>query len=175
MRILKKILLFILALIGLLLVVALFIPNDYTVTHTVTINKPQKEVYDYVKTLKNQEEWSSWVLADPNIKLTYSGVDGTVGATQTWKGNEDVGEGSQTITKLDGERIDIDLHFIKPFEGDNKAASIIKAVNANSCTHTEEFYGTESYPKNLMSLLAKKFIGDSFEKNGENIKKALEK
>lgn len=175
MRIIKKLLIFILTLIGLLLVVALFIPNDYTVTHTITINKSQKEVYDYVKNLKNQEEWSSWVLADPNIKLTYSGVDGTVGAKQTWKGNEDVGEGSQTITKLDGERIDIDLHFVKPFEGDSKAASIIKAVDANSCTHTEEFYGTESYPKNLMSILAKKFIGDAFEKNGENLKKALEK
>lgn len=175
MRILKKILIFILALIGLLLVVALFIPNNYTVTHTVTINKPQKEVYDFVKTLKNQEEWSSWVLSDPNIKLTYTGVDGTVGAKQTWKGNEDVGEGSQTITKLDGERIDIDLDFIKPFEGYSKGASIIKAVNANSCTHTEEFYGTESYPKNLMSILAKKFIGDAFEKNGENLKKAIEK
>lgn len=175
MKIIKKIFFFLIGLVALLLIIALFIPNDYTVTHTIKINKPQKEVYDYVKTLKNQEQWSSWVLTDPNIKLTYTGTDGTVGATQTWKGNEDVGEGTQTITKLDGERIDIDLHFVKPFEGDSKAASIIKAVDANSCTHTEEFYGTEAYPKNLMSLLAKKFIGDAFEKNGENLKKALEK
>lgn len=175
MRIIKKILIFILALVGLLLVVALFIPNEYTVSHTITINKPQKEVYDYVKTLKNQEQWSSWVLADPNIKLTYTGTDGTVGATQAWEGNDEVGAGSQTITKLDGERIDIVLHFIKPFEGNSKAASIIKAVDANSCTHTEEFYGTEPYPKNLMSILFKKFIGEAFEKNGKNLKKALEK
>lgn len=175
MKIIKKIFFFLGALIILLLVVALFIPNDYTVTHTVTIKKPQKEVYDYVKNLKNQEVWSSWVLADPNIKLTYTGTDGTVGATQAWDGNDEVGAGSQTITKLDGERIDIDLHFIKPFEGDSKGASIIKAIDANSCTHTEEFYGNEPYPKNLMSILFKKFIGDSFEKNGENLKKALEK
>ena len=91
-----------------LLVVALFIPCEYTVSHTVTINKPHKEVYEYAKMLQNQKEWSVWVQADPNIKLTYSGEDGTVGASQTWEGNDDVGSGSQTITKLDGERIEVD-------------------------------------------------------------------
>lgn len=175
MRIIKKILIFLVALIILLLVVALFIPNDYKVTHTVTIKKPQKEVYDYVRMLKNQENWSTFVEADPNVKLTYSGVDGEVGATQTWNGNDDVGEGSQTITKLDGERIDIKLHFIRPFEGDNMAASIIKAVDANTCTHTEEFNGSESYPMNLMNIPFKMMLGDYFEKNGENLKKVLEK
>lgn len=143
MKILKKIFIFLIGLIALLLIIALFIPNEYKVTHTVTINKPQKEVYDYVKILKNQEQWSTFIEADPNVKITYSGTDGTVGATQSWNGNDDVGEGSQTITNMNGERIDIKLHFIRPFEGDNMAASIIKAVDANSCTHTEEFNGSE--------------------------------
>lgn len=175
MRILKKIFIFIVGLIALLLIIALFIPNDYKVTHTVTINKPQKEVYDYVRMQKNNEKWSTFFEGDPNIKLTYEGTDGTVGAQQSWNGNDDVGEGSQTITKLDGERIDILLHFVRPFEGDNKAASIIKAVDANSCTHTEEFNGSESYPKNLMNIPMKMMLKNAFEKNGEKLKKALEK
>ncbi|CCG53974.1 Protein of unknown function precursor [Flavobacterium indicum GPTSA100-9 = DSM 17447] len=175
MKIIKRIFLFLGILVLILLVVALFIPCEYTVSHTVTINKPQKEVYEYAKMLQNQKEWSVWVQADPNIRLTYSGEDGTVGASQTWEGNDDVGAGSQTITKLDGERIEVDLHFIKPFEGNQKAATIIKAINANSCTHTEEFYGHDPYPLNLMSIIGKKMIKDAFGKNGENLKKILEK
>ncbi|SEP83470.1 SRPBCC family protein [Flavobacterium urocaniciphilum] len=175
MKILKKIFIFIVGLIALLLIIALFIPNDYKVTHTVTINKPQKEVYDYVRMQKNNEKWSTFFEGDPNIKLTYEGTDGTVGAKQSWNGNDDVGEGSQTITKLDGERIDILLHFVRPFEGDNKAASIIKAVDTNSCTHTEEFNGSESYPMNLMNIPMKMMLKNAFEKNGEKLKKVLEK
>lgn len=175
MRIIKKILIFLAALIALLLVAALFIPNDYTVSHTTTINKPQKEVYDYVRMQKNNEKWSTFFEGDPNIKLTYTGEDGTVGSSQYWNGNDDVGEGSQTITKIDGERIDILLHFVRPFEGDNKAASIVKAVDANSCTFTEEFHGSESYPMNLMNIPFKMMLGSAFEKNGEKLKSVLEK
>lgn len=174
MKIIKKIFLFLGVLVLLLLIIALVLPKDYTISHTVTINKPQKEVYEYARMLKNQKEWSVWVMADPNIKLTYSGEDGTVGASQSWEGNDDVGSGSQTITKLDGERIDVDLHFIKPFEGNQKAATIVKALNANSCTHTEEFYGHDPFPSNLLSLVGKIMIKEAFEKNGENIKKVLE-
>ena len=61
MKIIKRIFLFLGILVLILLVVALFIPCEYTVSHTVTINKPQKEVYEYAKMLQNQKEWSVWV------------------------------------------------------------------------------------------------------------------
>jgi len=175
MRILKKLLIFILALIGLFLLAGLFMDKQYTVTHTLTINKPQEEVFNYMKMLKNQEKYSVWVMADPKIKLTYSGIDGTVGATQTWDGNDDVGAGSQTITKITNDRIDVDLHFIRPMEGDQKGATIVKAIDANSCTLTEEFYGNDAYPMNALSFMGKYFINDAFTKNGQNVKKILEK
>jgi len=175
MKILKKLLIFILALIGLFLLAGLFIDKQYTVTHSLTINKPQEEVFNYVKMLKNQENYSVWVMADPNIKLKYEGVDGTVGAKSSWDGNDDVGAGSQTITKMTNERFDVDLHFIRPMEGDQKGATIVKAIDANSCTLTEEFYGYDAYPMNALSFLGKYFIKDAFTKNAQNVKKILEK
>ena len=56
MRIVKKIVFGLLALIMLLLIVALFIPKDYTVSVSTTINQPKAVVFDYVKLVKNQEE-----------------------------------------------------------------------------------------------------------------------
>lgn len=67
-----------------------------------TINKPKQQVYDYVKTLRNQTQYSEWVKADPNLNPEIIGTDGTVGAIQRWDSKndnigEDVGQGEQEI------------------------------------------------------------------------------
>lgn len=104
--------------------------------------------------LKNQEEYSEWVKADPNLHPTISGIDGTVGAKQSWNSRDDnVGEGEQTITALTEDRIDVDIKFIRPFKSHAKAANIFKALNENQTEVISEFYAKEIYPLNLMSYL----------------------
>ena len=60
MKILKIILLVIAILIVIPLVVALFVAKEYAVERYVEINKPKSEVFDYVKYLKNQDNFSKW-------------------------------------------------------------------------------------------------------------------
>lgn len=175
MRIIKKIILGILAFIALLLIVALFIPNDYTISVSTTINQPKAVVFDYVKQIKNQEEYSIWVMQDPNIVMNYTGVDGTVGFKASWNSKDDnVGEGSQQITAVTEDRIAVDLHFERPMKGDDKAATIVEAVSGNQTKVTAEFYGHADYPMNLMSVIGKKFITDAQIQNLANLKKILE-
>jgi hypothetical protein len=173
MKILKKILIGLAAFIALLLIIAVFIPTTYTVSVSTTINKPQKEVYDYVKLIKNQEYYSIWVMQDTNIVMTYTGIDGTVGFTAHWISKE-MGEGEQQITKVDGERVDVDLRF-KGHEGEQKAATIVKALSENQTHVTNEFYGNNPYPWNLMCFVGKMFITDAQTKNMANLKAILEK
>ncbi|HTG65447.1 MAG TPA: SRPBCC family protein [Flavobacterium sp.] len=175
MRIIKKIIFVFLALVALLLVVALFIPNDYTVSVSTTINKPQSEVFDYVKQIKNQEKYSVWVMQDPNVVMDYQGTDGTVGFKASWNSKDDnVGEGSQQISVISNERIDVDLHFERPMKGEAKAATFVESVSGNQTKVTNEFYGHADYPMNLMSLIGKKFIKDAQTQNLANLKKILE-
>ena len=175
MKIIKKIIIGILAFIALLLVVALFIPNDYTVSVSTVINKTKSEVFDYVKNIKNQEKYSIWMMEDPNVVMDYQGIDGTVGFKASWNSKDDnVGEGSQQITVVSDERIDVDLHFERPMKGDDKAATIVKAVSENQTKVTSEFYGHSTYPLNLMSLIGKKIITDAQTQNLANLKKILE-
>ena len=63
---------------------ALFIPRTYTVSITETINKPQQEVFDFVKILDNQKKYSIWFMKDPNMDSSIEGKDGTIGAVQKW-------------------------------------------------------------------------------------------
>ncbi|WP_140484800.1 SRPBCC family protein [Flavobacterium sp. GSA192] len=175
MRIIKKIVFGILAFIVLLLIVALFIPKDYTVSVSTIINQPKAVVFDYVKLIKNQEEYSVWVMQDPNVVMTYTGVDGTQGFKAAWNSKDDnVGEGSQQIAKITDDRIDVDLHFERPMKGDDKAAIIVEAVSENQTKVTNEFYGHAAYPMNLMSIIGKKFITDAQTQNLANLKKILE-
>ncbi len=52
---------------------------------------------------------------------TITGTDGTVGATYTWKGNKEVGSGSQTYKEIHSfDHIAIDLQFKEPFESKSK-------------------------------------------------------
>ncbi len=177
MKIIKRILLTIVSIIVLLLVIAIFVPKHYTVSISETINQPKQVVFDYAKMLKNQEYYSEWVMADPNLHPEIVGTDGTVGAMQKWNSKDDnVGEGEQQITALTPDRIDVDIRFKRPFEGEAKAANIFKAVSENQALVTSEFYSNDKYPFNLMSyFFGRKMVEDVEVKNLKNLKIILEK
>lgn len=162
MKIIRGLVFGILALIVLLLVVALFVPKEYTVSVSTTINQPKQVVFDYVKLIKNQENYSVWVTEDPNVLMNYTGIDGTIGFKAAWNSkNNNVGEGSQQITKITDDRMDVDIHFVRPMEGESKAATFVEAVSGNQTKVTNEFYGHSDYPMNLMSLIGIQFIKDA--------------
>jgi hypothetical protein len=176
MKWIKRILFFLLAIVGIGLIAAAVLPKKYTITEKIVIDKPKQDVIDYVKILDNQTDYSVWVMTDPKIEIEITGIDGTVGATQKWKSaDKNVGEGKQTITRLDGERMDVDLEFYKPMAGKAKAANLFKAIDS---THTElvsEFYGDDPFPSNLMShLIGIPMIRKAEKQNLLNIKSQLE-
>lgn len=176
MKVLKIIGVGIVGLMVLFLLAALFIPNDYTVVVSTTINKPRQVVFDYVKLVKNQENYSIWVMEDPNVKMDYQGVDGTVGFKASWNSKDDnVGEGSQQITAISEERIDVDLNFVRPMKGEAKVSTFLVPTSENETKITVEFYGHSSYPMNLMNFVGAKFITDAETKNLANLKNILEK
>ena len=102
MKIIKKILLG-LALIVLLLVVALFVPKEFKSERQIIINKPRQEVFDYLKYVKNQNNFGVWQKADPEMKTSFEGTDGQVGFKYSWDGK--VGKGSKPLPKLWTENV----------------------------------------------------------------------
>ena len=55
MKILKRILIALGVLVLLVLIVAAFVGNDFSVQREVTVNKPKAEVFNYVKMVGNQK------------------------------------------------------------------------------------------------------------------------
>jgi hypothetical protein len=154
MKALKIILFSILGLLAVVLISALFLKSEYHVFRSVTINKPKTAVFEYAKYLKNQNEYSVWATADPNMKKEFRGTDGEVGFVSAWDSKiDDVGKGEQEILKITyGERIDYELRFIEPFESKDLAYMTFEAVNDSSTLVKWGFDGKMVYPMNIMLL-----------------------
>jgi hypothetical protein len=108
-------------------------------------------------------------------KLT--GTDGEVGAMSYWNGNKDVGEGEQEITKIvDGERVESELRFLKPWKSTSDAYLATEAVDANSTKVTWGFSGKNKFPFSIMMLFMNmdKAVGKDFEEGLDNLKSILE-
>ncbi len=171
----KKLFLGIVVIIGLVLIVAYFLPRDFRLSKSVVINAPRETVYDYVKLLKNQEKYSVWVMTDPNVKMNYTGTDGAIGGTSAWKSEmKNVGVGAQTITALvPNEKITVEIRFEKPMKATNYADTTLETVGEQTKV-TNTFYGTNKFPMNITNLFLDKMIGGDIQKNMENLKSILE-
>jgi hypothetical protein len=178
MKIIKFLGIIVVAIVALALITALFVKSEYAVSREVTINKPKNEVFEYIKLLKNQENYSVWAKIDPYAQHEFKGTDGTVGFVSSWKSeNKDMGIGEQTIEKIaTGERIDYELHFIEPFEARDHAYMTTVAVNDSTTSVTWGFEGRMNYPMNLMLLFMdmEEMLGKDLQGGLDNLKAVLE-
>ena len=55
-------------LIFVILILAMIAPKTYDVYRSVEIKRPKAEVFEYLKFLKNMDDWSPWEKKDPNMK-----------------------------------------------------------------------------------------------------------
>ena len=177
MKIVKKILIVVIIIIAIPLIIALFVKKEYSIQREITINKPQQEVFNYVKYLKNQDNYSKWVMTDPAMKKDFRGTDGTEGFVYAWDSkNKNAGKGEQEITKImEGKRLDIEVRFEKPFEGIATTPIETEEISENETKVKWRMNGKNKYPMNFMNLFMDKMLGSDLETSLTNLKGILEK
>lgn len=178
MGLIKKILVILILIVAIVLTAAYFMPKNYAVEREITINKPVDSVFNYVKSLKNQNEFSVWANIDPKMKITYTGTDGAVGSKSAWESDvKEVGAGEQEITKItEGQRIDFALRFKKPMEDTAVGFMSTETVAGNQTKVKWGISGVIPYPMNIMLPMMKmdQMIGNDLQKGLENLKTKLE-
>lgn len=179
MEIIITIFLIILFFIALLFIIAVFTKKEYVIEREININKPLIEVFNYLKHIKNQDNFSKWVMTDPSMKKDFKGIDGTVGFIYAWDSNKkQAGAGEQEIIKIEeGKKIDIEVRFLRPFSAIAYTPFITESVADNQ---TKVKWGMSSkmkYPLNIMLLFmnAEKMLGNDIQISLTNLKKILEK
>jgi uncharacterized protein YndB with AHSA1/START domain len=93
-----------------ILVIAFFRNTAINTTAAITIDQPRQVVFDYLATLKNQEHYNAWLLADHKMNISYNGAE-LIWASQHKTG----GHGSQRIVHvITPETIEIEIAFEQP-------------------------------------------------------------
>ena len=113
MKILKKILIFLVVLVGLVLIVSAFLPGSVVVSRTRVMPISKETAFEKVTVLQTWKKWMTWAKLDTAAVYTYSGEPAAgKGAWYTWKGNDKMGEGKMTITEVFGtDSVYMDLVF----------------------------------------------------------------
>ena len=150
----------ILVIVAVLLIIPLFISKDMNYEKSILIDASINKVWKNVSSLSAMDQWSPWNAKDPGMERSLSGIDGEVGAKQSWVSEKkDVGEGSQTIVGVEEpKQLFTKLEFIKPFKSEADAYVKLKEEGSGTMA-TWGFESQMAYPMNIMKLFM------NFEKN----------
>jgi len=164
-----------LILIALVIVVAMQ-PSEFRVVRTATMSAPAPVVFAQVNDFHNWEAWSPWAKLDPAMKKTYEGAPAGTGATYTWAGNDQVGEGRTTITESrPSDLIKMKLEFVKPFAATNTVEFTFKPEGDQTAV-TWSMAGKNNFMGKAVGLFMNmdKMVGGDFEKGLASLKAVTE-
>lgn len=173
LRVLLIIIVILVVVIGLLTMVA---PTEMSIKRSTVISAPREVVFKNISTFENLHKWYPWDRRDPAMKTSIEGTDGTVGAKLKWEGNKEVGQGEQTLTKIEpGKEVDMHLHFIKPFDGQAKSKLVVADTTGGTLA-TWQFSSTMPRPWNIMGLfMSTDALGKDFDEGLGYLKELSEK
>lgn len=116
MKVFKRVVIVIVAIVAVFYLVALFLPSAFHLERSIVINKSPEAVFGQVSDFNNWMKWNPWSKLDPNAKNTISGEPGDIGSSWEWEG-EEVGRGILTIAEIEpNESIHSNLQFLVPWE-----------------------------------------------------------
>ncbi|MBC7524264.1 MAG: SRPBCC family protein [Flavobacterium sp.] len=155
-----------------------YLKKEYAVTREITINKPKNEVFDYIKLLRNQNEYSYYNRKDPDTIKSYSGIDGEVGFVYRFDSKiKTIGTGTQTISEIiEGDKMCCNILFTKPLPLQSFAEIAVNSIDENETKVTWTFRSIYNYPLNVVIyfLDLEKLIGTDLASSLITMKEKLE-
>jgi hypothetical protein len=151
-------------------------PDNFRIARTQTINAAPEEVYGLINDLRYFNTWNPFALADPLIKINYSGATTGAGAAFDWASAGKAGTGRIEITEVAApSRVMMRLEFIKPFAATNSAEFTL-VPEGRTTRVTWAMTGRITYSHKLMGTIFNmdKMVGGEFAKGLANLKALAE-
>ncbi|MCV9926204.1 transcriptional regulator [Flavobacterium sp. LS1R49] len=171
MRILKYIfLLLLLSLVSLTVFVATQ-KGDFIVERSKVIKTQRVPLFNFVNDYRNWEDFGSWVVEDPTMKVVYPANTSGLNSSFSWQGN-DGGGNMKTTAITDTQTISQKMDF----DGTTADVSWVFKDTLGGTKVTWKSKGTMSFAFKIYSALnggADKVIGTMYEKSLANLDKIL--
>ena len=172
MKIIKIILYVMLALFVIVAVLTFVAPTTVKIERYVIINSTKDVVFNNIRFYSNRAKWSPWLEKDAQVKTSIEGTDGEVGAIYKWEGNDQVGQGSQEITRIENmKRVEDKLRFIKPYKAE-RDVYIQMDDTAGAIKVRWGFTSESPRPFNIFNLFMDmdKMVGNDYQKGLDKLK-----
>lgn len=105
MRFIGRLFLALILLIIMIIGVAFLLPQQVSVSRSITIEAPAETVFPFLIDFREFNKWSPWLEKDPDTVVEYEGAPSGVGHKMRWdSGHPDVGTGTQEITAVEPNR-----------------------------------------------------------------------
>jgi hypothetical protein len=141
-------------------------PAHYHVERTVAVSAPAELIYAELDDLRRWAAWSPWDKIDPNVKRSFAGPERGLGASYSWQGNDEVGEGKMTIVRADPpNNVAYKLEFFKPMESLAEATMNVARHGERAHKVTWGMEGQNNFVGKLFCLFVDmdKMLGKDFE------------
>lgn len=159
--------------ICLALVFGLVAPKQMMIVSSeIFIDRPKDWVHNYVKLLRNQEQYNAWIRKDPNIKMEYKGTDGTPGFIAAWESKTRMGGGEQEILSVTDEGYESELRF-QNHENVTHVKTQLVALADNKTKVTYIMSATPAFPMNMMVPMMKNMLKKDMDQTLANLKRVL--
>jgi hypothetical protein len=157
------------------LIIGLFTRKEYNIIREICIDTSSGIVFNYVKMLKNQDNFNKWVMVEPSMKKEFTGTDGTVGFIYAWNGKK-AGAGELEIKHLvEGNSIETEIRFIRPFVAVAEVKMTTEELSENQTKITWSNKSSMKYPMNVLLPLAEKILARDMDISLGMLKNILEK
>jgi len=176
MAMFKKIGLALAASFAILFIVIALRPDDFRIERSTSIAASAPVVYGIVSDLHAWDAWSPWSKLDPDMNKSWSGPAHGKGASYAWEGNQQVGKGKMSIRDVrENEQVDMDLHFIAPFEANNDVRFVI-TPEAQGVKVSWAMTGKNGFMSKAFGLFmdVDAMVGKDFEKGLAELKRLAE-
>ena len=173
MKLLLKILKYLIGLVVVLLAAGFLLPATYSAQRSVTINAPVDKVFPLVANHKEWKRWTVWNQRDPNMVMTYSGPEMASGSKWSWKSKSE-GNGGMEFSAVEPNKR---VGYILTMEDMTPATGDLKFVPDGTGTKvTWDMKGDAGMNPvfRWFGLFMDKMVGPDFEGGLKNLKKLAE-
>lgn len=162
----------IVGLVVIFFVVGMFLPKEFTVERSTTIEAPVDIVFTHVADLSQNEAWMPWNKDDPTMKLTMGDKTMGEGAWYSWT-SEKQGDGKLTVVEVEeNKHIVNDIDFgrgspgkgIWDFEEVDSGTKVTWKMEGNAANVMERYFG----------MMADSMAGPMFESGLASLKQIAE-
>jgi uncharacterized protein YndB with AHSA1/START domain len=175
MKVLKWILIVVLALLAVLVIGGYVLSPKFTVSRSITINAPAGKVYALVANPRQWKQWAVWMRRDPEMHIEYAGPESGTGARWSWQ-SKSQGDGTMTFTATEpARRVAFDLYF--PDFGTTSGGELSFVPDGSSTRVTWTMNGDMGRNPlfRWMALGADRMVGKDFQEGLANLKAVAEK